>query len=59
MPLTMDENIVNTFARSLDPKIMPSDGDAAAEALRFADQTLTTGTGAGSIVWEQSAEKYP
>jgi Ca-activated chloride channel family protein len=51
MPLTMDENIVNTFARSLDPKIMPSDGDAAAEALRFADQTLTTGTGTGSIVW--------
>jgi Ca-activated chloride channel homolog len=50
MPLTKDENIINTFARALDPKIMPSEGDSAADALRLADQTLA-GAEAGSIVW--------
>jgi Ca-activated chloride channel homolog len=50
MPVTKDENIVNNFAGALDPKIMPSEGDSAAEALRLADQTLA-GSGSGSIVW--------
>ncbi len=50
MPVTKDENIVNTFAGALDPKIMPSEGDSAAEALRLANQTLAD-SGSGSIVW--------
>lgn len=50
MPATSDGGIINTFAAALDPKIMPGDGDAAAEALRLADQALAT-AGGGSIVW--------
>ena len=48
MPLTTDAGIIDTFAQSLDPKIMPSDGDVPADALHLADQTLA---GAGSILW--------
>src|SRR5262249_5426661 len=48
MPITSDGGIIDTFAQSLDPKIMPSDGDAAADALKLADQTLA---GSGSILW--------
>ena len=49
MPVTTDGGIIDTFAQSLDPKIMPSpDGDAAAEAMKLADETLA---GAGSILW--------
>jgi Ca-activated chloride channel homolog len=50
MPATSDDGIINTFAQSLDPKVMPSDGDAAADALRLADKTLA-GAGSGSILW--------
>jgi len=50
MPATTDDGIINTFAQALDPKIMPSDGDVAAEALRLADQTLSE-AGSGSILW--------
>lgn len=50
MPATTDEGIINTFAQALDPKIMPEEGDAAAEALRLADQTLSE-AGSGSILW--------
>lgn len=50
MPATTDAGIVDTFAQALDPKIMPADGDVAAEALRLADQTLAS-SGAGSILW--------
>ena len=50
MPATTDEGIIDTFAQALDPKIMPADGDAAAEALRLADQTLAE-AGSGSILW--------
>lgn len=50
MPLTSDGGIIDTFAQSLDPKIMPQDGDAAADALRLAAQTLKD-TGSGSILW--------
>lgn len=48
MPLTTDGGIIDTFAAALDPKVMPADGDAAAEALRLADSTLDH---AGSVVW--------
>jgi Ca-activated chloride channel family protein len=50
MPATTDGGIIDTFAQALDPKIMPADGDAAADALRLADRTLAE-AGGGSIVW--------
>jgi Ca-activated chloride channel family protein len=50
MPATTDEGIINTFAQALDPKIMPQDGDVAAEALRLADEALAQ-SGSGSILW--------
>jgi Ca-activated chloride channel family protein len=50
MPATTDEGIVDTFAAALDPKIMPGDGDAAAEALKLADKALAD-AGSGSILW--------
>lgn len=50
MPATTDEGIIDTFAQSLDPKIMPEEGDAAADALKLADQALVE-AGGGSILW--------
>ncbi|MCO8120771.1 VWA domain-containing protein [Stieleria sp. TO1_6] len=50
MPATTDAGIIDSFAQSLDPKIMPSDGDVAAAALKLADQTLSD-AGGGSILW--------
>ena len=50
MPATSDGSIIDTFAQALDPKIMPEEGDAAADALRLADQTLAE-AGPGSILW--------
>lgn len=50
MPATDDAGIINSFAQALTPKIMPQDGDVAAEALRLADQTLDN-AGGGSILW--------
>jgi Ca-activated chloride channel family protein len=50
MPPTTDSGIIDTFAQALDPKIMPEDGDAAADALKLADQTLVD-AGGGSILW--------
>jgi Ca-activated chloride channel family protein len=50
MPATSDEGIINIFAQALDPKIMPSEGSAAVEALRLADEALND-AGGGSILW--------
>jgi Ca-activated chloride channel family protein len=50
MPLTKDGGIIDTFARALNPKIMPGDGDAAGDALELADKTLAE-AGSGSILW--------
>ncbi len=50
MPATTDGGIINTFAQPLDPKIMPFDGDVAADAMLLANQTLAE-SGSGSIVW--------
>lgn len=50
MPATRDGSIIDTFAQALEPKIMPTDGDAAADALKLADQTLAE-AGGGSILW--------
>lgn len=61
MPLTTDPGIIDTFAASLVPEIMPQDGDMPADALRLADSLL--GREGGSILWitdgipaEQDAE---
>jgi Ca-activated chloride channel homolog len=51
VPLTRDAGIVHTFAAALDPKIMPNDGDAAAEALALADEVLAKSGQSGSIIW--------
>ena len=50
MPATSDDGIIDTFAHALDPKIVPKEGDVAAEAFRLADQTLAE-EGIGSILW--------
>ena len=50
MPPTSDGDIIDTFAASLEPKIMPEEGDVAAEALQLADKTLAA-VGGGSILW--------
>jgi Ca-activated chloride channel family protein len=48
MPVTTDGGIIDTFAQSLDPHIMPQDGDVAADAMRQANDVLS---GNGSILW--------
>jgi Ca-activated chloride channel family protein len=48
MPETTDAGIIDTFAQALDPKIMPGDGDAAADAMRLAEQSMAQ---TGSILW--------
>jgi Ca-activated chloride channel family protein len=50
MPATTDAGIIDTFAQALDPSIMPAEGDAAAAALRLADESLRD-AGSGSILW--------
>jgi Ca-activated chloride channel family protein len=50
IPATTDGGIIDTFAQALDPKIMPAEGDAAAAALRLADESLRD-AGSGSILW--------
>lgn len=49
MPATTDAAIINTFAAALDPKIMPVEGDDAADALALATKSL--GAEGGSILW--------
>lgn len=48
MPATTDAGIIDTFAQALDPKIMPSEGDVPAEALKLAEKSIG---GAGTILW--------
>lgn len=50
MPTTTDDGVIKTFAQALDPSIMPREGDAAAEALQLADETLAD-AGGGSVLW--------
>ncbi len=50
VPATTDGGIIDAFAQALNPQIMPQDGDAAADALRLADETVAD-AGAGSILW--------
>jgi Ca-activated chloride channel homolog len=48
--LTRDAGIIDTFAAALDPKIMPDDGDVAADALALANEVLTKSGQSGSIL---------
>ncbi|WP_050028444.1 VWA domain-containing protein [Verrucomicrobium sp. BvORR034] len=50
MPLTSDAGIINTFAQALNAKVMPREGDVAAEALQLAEKSLEE-AGSGSILW--------
>lgn len=50
MPATGDAGIIDSFSQALTPKVMPLDGDVAAQALRLADDTLDK-AGGGSILW--------
>jgi len=50
LPATTDASVIELFAQSLDPKIMPSEGDAASTAFALADETLAS-AGDGSIAW--------
>jgi Ca-activated chloride channel family protein len=50
MPPTSDGGIIESFARSLDPEIMPVKGDVAVTALDLADETIAR-EGGGTIVW--------
>jgi Ca-activated chloride channel homolog len=50
LPLTVDRNIVSSFAHELSPKIMPTEGNSLAAALKLADRLLTKQAAAGSIL---------
>ncbi|MCC6491569.1 MAG: VWA domain-containing protein [Pirellulales bacterium] len=50
MPTTTDDGVIKTCAQALAPAIMPREGDAPADALRLADETLAD-AGGGSILW--------
>ena len=50
VPLTKDAGIINTFAADLTPAIMPSEGDAAADAIALAEKELTRAKVSGSIL---------
>ena len=55
LPLTGDHNILTLFANSLDPEIMPKEGDDLAKALTLASKQFTT-TGGTIIVLTDSSE---
>lgn len=50
LPLTNDGRIIEQFASELTPDIMPSEGDAAAEALQLAADILSEADVPGSIL---------
>jgi Ca-activated chloride channel family protein len=51
MPLTKDAGIINSFAADLSPRIMPREGEAAAEAFKLANQQLENASLSGSILF--------
>ncbi|MEA3491810.1 MAG: VWA domain-containing protein [Campylobacterota bacterium] len=55
LPLTADHNILTLFANSLDPEIMPKEGDDLGKALTIASKQFTT-TGGTIIVLTDSSE---
>jgi Ca-activated chloride channel family protein len=50
LPPTADGAVVTTMANALTPDLMPREGDALAEALKIASETLVEGGQGGSIV---------
>ena len=50
MPLTRDARIIEQFAAELDPRIMPREGDAAAEAVTLANARIRQAGTPGSIL---------
>jgi len=50
MPLTRDNAIIESFAGELSPKIMPSEGDAMAEAVLLANDQLKKSGLNGSVL---------
>lgn len=56
LPLTKDQSIIKTFAQSLDPSIMPLEGDTLQDALLLAQKQLKT---KGSTIIVLSDEVSP
>jgi Ca-activated chloride channel family protein len=50
MPLTRDMRIVEQMAQALDPSVMPTEGDALAEALALAAEQFDRRNTAGSVL---------
>lgn len=50
MPLTGDNQIIESFASELSPRIMPLEGDAAADAIEMANAQLKGAGRPGSII---------
>ena len=50
MPLTRDHDIIESFAGELSPEIMPSEGDAMAEAVLLANEQLNKSGLSGSLL---------
>lgn len=50
MPPTVDGGVVEHMLESLDPKIMPKEGDALDEAMRLADKRIEMNDAPGSIL---------
>ncbi len=50
LPPTPDAFVITSMAGALAPDIMPSQGDAVADAVKLADKTLAEGGQGGSIV---------
>lgn len=51
LPPTGDSGIVSSFAGELSPRVMPKEGDAAAEALKLADETIAKSGQRGWVLW--------
>lgn len=51
MPLTIDANVINTFAGELSPELMPREGDDAAASLKLAGQQLAKRGQPGAILF--------
>ncbi|MEM6689249.1 MAG: VWA domain-containing protein [Planctomycetota bacterium] len=50
MPATKDAEVINHMLQALDPKIMPSEGDALDEAIAIANHQLFSTQDSGSIL---------
>jgi Ca-activated chloride channel homolog len=51
MPPTSDAGIIDSFAGELSPQVMPKEGDAAADALKMADEIIAKSGQRGWVLW--------